>query len=79
MLDGVAGHDFTLWLASTVSLGLSNAAVGASAVIDGLKNRHVPRRPAGASGGVLWLQFWCPDTTGPAGLVASTGVRVQTP
>ena len=35
--------------------------------------------PAGAAGLTLWLQFWMPNGGGPAGFVASSGVRAQIP
>ncbi|HVQ25978.1 MAG TPA: hypothetical protein VMV01_12410, partial [Planctomycetota bacterium] len=35
--------------------------------------------PAGGSGLTLWVQFWMPNGGGPAGFVASSGVRAQIP
>ncbi|HZL99197.1 MAG TPA: VCBS repeat-containing protein [Planctomycetota bacterium] len=35
--------------------------------------------PAGGSGLTLWIQFWMPNGGGPAGFVASSGVRAQIP
>ena len=35
--------------------------------------------PAGGSGLTLYLQFWMPNGGGPAGFVASSGVRAQVP
>jgi hypothetical protein len=35
--------------------------------------------PAGGSGLTLWAQFWMPNGGGPAGFVASSGVRAQIP
>ena len=35
--------------------------------------------PAGGSGLTLWVQFWMPNGGGPAGFVASSGVRAQVP
>jgi hypothetical protein len=35
--------------------------------------------PAGGSGLTLWVQYWMPNGGGPAGFVASTGVRAQIP
>jgi len=35
--------------------------------------------PAGGSGLTLWIQFWMPNGGGPAGFVASSGVRAQLP
>ena len=35
--------------------------------------------PTGGSGLTLWVQYWMPNGGGPAGFVASTGVRAQIP
>ena len=35
--------------------------------------------PAGGSGLTLWVQYWMPAGGGPAGFVASSGVRAQIP
>jgi hypothetical protein len=35
--------------------------------------------PPGASGATIWLQWWLPESGGPVGWAASSGVRAQVP